>query len=151
MLADFLRLGADTTHLFNRIMMLWASATLPPLLPPETRQAIVDAALAAQQSDGGWSTSSLGPFKRADGTPPEQRSDGYATGLVILALRQAGLTPNDARVRRGLDWLLTHQDPPTGMWLASSLNKARDPATDVGKFMSDAATAYAVMALTQTR
>jgi squalene-hopene/tetraprenyl-beta-curcumene cyclase len=74
-------------------------------------------------------------------------SDGYATGLVTLALRESGSPRAAAHVERGLRWLVQHQDSATGMWHASSLNKQRDPASDAGKFMSDAATAYAVLAL----
>jgi squalene-hopene/tetraprenyl-beta-curcumene cyclase len=43
---------------------------------------------------------------------------------------------------------MNNQDAATGAWLASSWNKKRDPASDVGKFMTDAGTAFAVLALT---
>ena len=49
---------------------------------------------------------------------------------------------------KALDWLVQHQDRESGRWITSSLNKRRDPTTVVGKFMSDAATSYAVLALT---
>ena len=149
LLRDYLQRGADTVYLFNRMMGLWASTQLPAFLSAAQHQSIVDAAIGKQQDDGGWSSAALGPWKRGDGTPLDEKSDGFATGLVVLVLQRAGLTRADAHVRRGLAWLVQHQDATTGMWFASSLNKSRDPATDVGKFMSDAATAYAVLALTQ--
>jgi len=148
LLREYLQRGADTTSLFNRAMVLWASAQLPGMLAQATHQAIVDALLAAQREDGGWSTASLGTYKRGDGTPLDERSDGLAAGMATFALQRAGLPRAEAHVHRGVAWLEQHQDAKSGMWLASSLNKARDPATDIGKFMSDAATAYAVLALT---
>ena len=60
----------------------------------------------------------------------------------------AGTPASDAHLTRGLDWLRHHQDPQTGQWNAASLNKQREPNADPAKFMNDAATAYAVLALT---
>jgi squalene-hopene/tetraprenyl-beta-curcumene cyclase len=146
---DYLRRGIGSETLFNRLMALWASGKMPGLLAPEQRQAIVDAAMSAQQEDGGWTTTALGPWKRQDGTTLETKSDGFATALVALALQQAGVPRSDVHVSRGLAWLAQHQDPSTGMWLAWSPNKQRELSSDAGKFMSDAATAYAVLALMQ--
>ncbi len=151
LLQDYLQQRADTEHLFNRAMVLWASSKLPGVLTPRQRQAIIEAAIAKQHEDGGWSMSDLGPWKRSDSTPLETSSDGYATGLITLALQNGGLQRTDVHVSRALTWLSQHQDSPTGMWLASSLNKKRDPETDPGKFMSDTATAYAVLALVENR
>jgi hypothetical protein len=50
-------------------------------------------------------------------------------------------------LRAGTTWLVQHQTV-AGTWSAASVNKSRDPTTDVGKFMTDAATAYAIIALT---
>jgi squalene-hopene/tetraprenyl-beta-curcumene cyclase len=129
-------------------MLLWASGGIADLLTADERQSLIDAVGAKQNADGGWSLSSLGQYKRGDNTPLDTVSDGYATGLVTYALRNAGLAATDAHVSRALGWLVQHQDRATGAWSASSLNKQRDPKTDIGKFMSDAATAYAVLALT---
>lgn len=148
LLRDYLQRGVDSETLFNRLMTLWASGTLPGLLAPAGRQAIIDAAVAAQQEDGGWTTAALAPWKRQDGTALDAKSDGLATGLIALALQQAGVPRSDAHVSKGLAWLAQHQDPSTGMWFAASLNKQRELSSDAGRFMSDAATAYAVLALT---
>jgi len=137
--------------LLNQLMGIWAAGHVANLLTGEQRQATIDAAFALQQPDGGWSTSSLGSYKRVDNTPNETRTDGYATALVTLALQEAGVASSDPRIVKGLDWLRRNQDRTTGRWPATSLNKQRDPESDTGKFMSDAATAYAVLALTYRR
>jgi squalene-hopene/tetraprenyl-beta-curcumene cyclase len=147
-LRDYLRKGSETAHLFNRVNLLWASGVWPELLTREQQQSIVDAVRRSQRDDGGWSVASFADWKRADGTPLDTRSDGYATGLVAFALQAAGVPRTDPQVRRAIDWLVTHQDASTGVWFTASLNKQRDPASDAGKFMTDAATAYAVLALT---
>jgi squalene-hopene/tetraprenyl-beta-curcumene cyclase len=152
LLREYLQRGADTVSLFNRMMGLWASAQLSSVLTPAQRQASIDAVFAKQQADGGWSFASLGSWKtRGDGSALDERSDGYATGLAVLVLQLAGVPTADPHVRNGLGWLTQHQDPRTGMWFTPSLNKTRDVATDAGKFMSDAATGYAILALMQAR
>ena len=147
-LGNYLRRRLDAQPPFNRVMALWASGALPGgVLADEQRKATVDEIVDLQREDGGWSLSSLGSWSRRDETPLDPHSDGYATGLVSLALQQAGLKPNHTAVAGGLDWLGRNQDPD-GSWPASSLNRQHDPASDRGRFMRDAATAYAVLALT---
>jgi hypothetical protein len=114
--------------------------------------ALVDEVIRKQHEDGGWSLTELGTWKRRDNTPLETRSDGYATGLVVLVLEESSVNANEKpHIARGLAWLGANQDKTTGAWPAWSLNKNRDPNSDVGKFMSDAATSYAVLALEDGR
>jgi hypothetical protein len=63
-----------------------------------------------------------------------------------LVLEDAGVAREDAALQRGLTWL-EHNQNPQGFWVATSLNKPRALSTPAGWFMRDAATAYAVMAL----
>lgn len=151
-LRAYLHKGADTPNLFNRAMLLWGASKLSGVLSAAERQASIDALIAKQQSDGGWSTATLAPnYKRQDGSALDLNSDGFATAVVTFALEQAGVPRSQTSVSRGLEWLNQHQDRTDGRWVASSLNKQRDPQSDAGKFMSDAATAFAVLALTDTQ
>ena len=149
LLRDYLDRGSAVQSTINRMFVLWASAKIPGLLKPEQRKSIIDEAFSKQREDGGWSMSSLviGGWKRRDGTPLETKSDGYATGVITFALQQAGLPRDHPQLKRGLAWLVRNQDQTEGQWPAWSLNKQRDPASDPARFMSDAATAYAVLAL----
>jgi squalene-hopene/tetraprenyl-beta-curcumene cyclase len=146
LLRGYLKGHAAEQNLFNRAWLLWASNGLDGLLTPEERKAVIRELLETQQTDGGWRLASLGAFVRGDGAPQDTTSDGYATGLVLHVLQIAGVPRDDPKVAKGLNWLRANQSS-TGEWRGSSVNKKRDPATHVGRFMSDAATAYAVLAL----
>ena len=151
LLRGYLTKQTPDQHTLNKLMLLWASTRLTGLVTPNEREAIVAEVIGQQQPDGGWSTALLGPWKRVDGSSLDTSSDGYATGLATFALQQVGLPSSHPNVQQGLRWLVGHQDKTTGRWLASSLNKNRDPETEPSKFMNDVATAYAVLALTSAR
>jgi hypothetical protein len=57
----------------------------------------------------------------------------------------------DARLRRGLSWLASHQSSWDGRWLADSPNAEKGHLGSTRHFMDDAATAFAVLSLTESR
>jgi squalene-hopene/tetraprenyl-beta-curcumene cyclase len=162
MLRDYLNRKSAAQSTINRVFLLWASTKLPGLLRPEQKRAIVNEVLGKQQGDGGWRLASLSwkwsgwsfqglvnIWLREDGTPMDGKSDGVATGLITLVLQEAGVSRNNVQLQHGLAWLMSNQNRAEGFWPASSVNKRRHMSSDTGRFMSDAATAYAVLALTE--
>lgn len=146
--------------LANQTVALWASAKWPDLLTAAERNALIRALFENQQRDGGWSISSLvwssrdwslktliKLYAHSEATPLNPKSDGYATGLVTLALEQCGVSSHDMHIKQARAWLVAHQNKNDGRWPAYSVNGKRDHAYGEGLFMDDAATAFAVMAL----
>jgi hypothetical protein len=148
-LRGYLTSHYDAQPLLNKIVTLWASKRFPGLLTREQHSELLADLATRQHQDGGWSLSDLGTWERVDNTPLETRSDGYATGLIVRVLEENSVP--DSHVKRGLEWLVANQDKTTGAWPAWSLNKNRDPKSNIGQFMSDAATSYAVLALEENR
>jgi hypothetical protein len=159
MLREYLNRKPDTQSTLNRVMLLWAATKLPGLIQPELQKSIIDEVSSEQQSDGGWQLSALAwpqdwslhslvrRHFRVDGSAQRTQSDAYATALVIYVLEQAGISKVDPRLKRGLSWLAGNQSKEDGSWRSYSLTKRRDPSSMVGRFMSDAATSFAVLAL----
>jgi squalene-hopene/tetraprenyl-beta-curcumene cyclase len=128
--------------LHHKAWLVWASIKLDGLMVPTERERAVRELLALQRSDGGWNLPSLGDWKRLDGRPNDKQapSDGYATGLVLYVLRQAGVAATEEPIRRGVAWLKANQRA-SGRWFTRSLNRDR------GHYVTNVGTAYAVMAL----
>jgi squalene-hopene/tetraprenyl-beta-curcumene cyclase len=144
-LRAYLRAHLGEQSLHNRLFALWASSVLPGLLTANEQKQIVDEVLAKQEA-GAWSLASLGFKATGKDAARDAEPDGYATGLALHVLQLAGLKKDNASIAKGLDWLRAHQEK-TGAWASRSVNKRRNPATHEGRFMSDAATAFAVLAL----
>lgn len=157
-LRGYLLRDYPTQSLHHRVTLLWASTRLSGLLDNAQRESLVNEVLATQNPDGGWSLSTLmNKSHKRNALLGNSASDGYATALVTLVLEQAAVPPAAAGIKRGSAWLVSNQMGHDGgswirwqggFWVSRSLNKWRSPWSNVGRFMSDAATAYAVLALT---
>jgi squalene-hopene/tetraprenyl-beta-curcumene cyclase len=128
--------------LHHKLWLLWAAQKLDGLMDKPACEATIKELLALQRADGGWSLPSLGDWRGFDGRANDKKapSDGYATGLAVYVLRQAGVPANDQAVQRGVTWLKTNQRE-SGRWFTRSLN------TDAAHYMANAGTCFAVMAL----
>ena len=145
-LVRFLNRDDAAQPFHNRLMMLWASTKLPEVLPEARRKAAVDQARQTQQRDGGWSITSLGPWKAHPSAPLSEGSNAYATAFTAFVLKQAGVAASDPMQKSALAWLRSHQTAE-GYWDAASLNKKYEPGSMMQSFMRDAATGFATLAL----
>ena len=146
-LRGYLQEDWEDRSALDRVMLLWASGELSDLLTQDQQRSIIVALGRLQNDDGGWSLPSLGSWERPDELNPNPGSDGYATGLIAFALQRTGVSPEQENLSRALTWLVQNQDPTTGLWPSSSLNRERDPTSDRGLMMADAATGFAALAL----
>lgn len=131
--------------LHHRAMLAWGSTRIDGIATEEQRQSAVSELLALQLEDGGWSTSGLltdwKELERSDGKPLDTKtSDGYGTGFTIVVARELGVPSDDPRLRRGIDWLHCNQRE-SGKWFT------RSPVNECGNLISNAGSAYAVLAL----
>ncbi len=133
-------------HTYHEIALLWAACRWSDLIEPDRKKQLIQSTLDAQRPDGGWSLRTLAKWesrrKRLDAeldrdNPP---SDGHATGLAVMVLREAGLPADHRQIRRGIAWLKTNQRE-SGRWWTRSLN------TDRFHWITYSGTCYALLAL----
>lgn len=162
LLRTYLKREYSQQSLLNRVTLLWASTELQGLIEPQQQKALVAEILSKQQADGGWQLSpltwkwrgwtrfSLGRgWIRSDGSFSQRGSDGFATAFVGFVLPKAGVSPQNPQLQKAIAWLETNQTK-AGYWPSYSVNKHRNPSSNTGRFMSDAATGYAVLALSES-
>jgi squalene-hopene/tetraprenyl-beta-curcumene cyclase len=143
-LMTYLNGSLEKQPLQNRLAVAWATND------GAVRRTVIAEALEKQLPDGGWSMESLGPWKVHAKAPPAQAgSNAYATAFTTLVLLRTGTPRTDPKVARALAWLRSHQDRERGYWTAVSMNKQYEPDGMEIRFMNDAATGWASLALLQ--
>lgn len=127
--------------LHNRLVLLWSRRS------GSAREQIVAQAFQVQRPDGAWTIEALGPWKKS----PRGESGNYATALAIYSLLKSGVPADHPDLAKAINWLESRQDRQGGYWQAHSMNKDYEPGSMPEKFMTDAATSLAVLALTEAR
>jgi hypothetical protein len=135
-LRSYLRERRAEMRMLDALALVWASLHMDGLLDATGRAAILARVAGAQHESGGFSTAAL------IGSKKEMPPDGIASGLFALVTCRTG-SRNESAIR----WLERNQRPD-GAWPAQSISTGR---TRSNRFMKNAATAFAVLALTQCR
>ena len=168
-LRSYLKAHYAQQNLYNRTWALLASTRLPGVLSREEMVGLACELKKMQNADGGWSLYRLGPWTWSQPNPPYEpkgkpdlarlaRSDGYATGFIAYALLQEELWVADLSLKRARAWLEANQQECQvdqsrwKCWRTYSLNFDTEHGGENGEpwrrmFMSDAATAFAALAL----
>jgi squalene-hopene/tetraprenyl-beta-curcumene cyclase len=140
-LKSYLREHREGQPLANRLVLAWAEK--------QASGGAVAEVWGKQGADGGWTLASLGPWRDRPKAPPATTgSNTYATAFTAAMLRLAGVKPDEPHQAKALAWLRAHQDPG-GYWDAVSMNHTFEPGSMMEKFMRDASTSYAVLALSR--
>ena len=158
-LRKYLAANRDKKNLHSEAWLLLASTKLKGVLTQEEQKQVIDALKEKYTSTGdgvgGWVLLDLANWRYNGGAPPKtppmlnpaaRNPDGYATGLIAFALLQAGVKKDDPILAAALKWLNQNQQTD-GSWPAVSINVNRKAGNIAEFFMSDAATAWAVIAL----
>jgi len=84
-LTAYLQRAQAAQPLHNRLMALWASSATAGILNAAAKKKLIDEVWAKQESDGGWTIQSLGPWQEHPDAPPSVGSNAYATALTANA------------------------------------------------------------------
>ena len=121
-------------HTFKVLGLHWAKAD-------QKKTDAAKALLKLQRGDGGWAQL------------PDMKSDAYATGQALTALKESGLLKaGSPQYKRGVAWLLKNQKAD-GSWQVKTRSKPIQKYFESGfphgkdQFISISATCWAVMAL----
>lgn len=118
---------------FDRILRLQLGHYFPDLVTAVERENALALLASKQHEDGGWSTRDFSEvadwhFEMSDTVvkllaslpdASDPQSDPYLTALAIVLMRQSGVSTDDSRIRRGLDWLKREQRVSGRWWMHS--------------------------------
>lgn len=152
-LKKYLRDNYGSEPLHNRLGALWASTLLPGILTEQQQKDLIQEVLNIDRNGDGWSFASLGKKATNNATwrveqkiPANSKYDGYATAFIVHVLRSSQAEGD--KLKRARKWLIENKVAQgKGPVMYPNPDRERDPDTMIGKFMRDAAAAYAILGL----